>query len=85
MSMKLKMKKRYFNLLQISVMIGFRSFSKLLLKRRLKKLLNRLKSENQRFDEILYMDDTPFVCSQWIEKKMTENNIVIHKIENKIL
>lgn len=43
-------------------------------KRRMLKRLDFLKSENQRFEEILYMDDTPLVCSNWIEKKMTENN-----------
>lgn len=42
-------------------------------KRRLLERLEFLNGENKRFEEILYMDDTPLVCSRWIEKKMMEN------------
>lgn len=54
-------------------------------KRRMLKRLDFLKSENQRFEEILYMDDTPLVCSNWIEKKMTENNRELILITRRLL
>lgn len=54
------------------------------MKRRLKKLFERIKSENERFYEILYMDDTPLIWSRWIERKLEENNIVLHWIEARL-
>jgi hypothetical protein len=54
-------------------------------KRRLLERHDFLKSENQRFEEILYMDDTPLDYSKWIEKKMIENNREIKRIEEKIM
>lgn len=54
-------------------------------KRRMLKRLDFLKSENQRFEEILYMDDTPLVCSNWIEKKMMENNRELILITRRLL
>lgn len=54
-------------------------------KRRLLERLDFLKSENQRFNEILYMDDTPLVCSRWIEKKMMENNRELILITRRLL
>lgn len=54
-------------------------------KRRLLERLDFLKSENQRFEEILYMDDTPLVCSRWIEKKMMENNRELILITRRLL
>lgn len=60
-------------------------FRRIFAKRRLLKRLDFLKSENQRFEEILYMDDTPLVCSQWIERKMIENNRILTRISRKLL
>lgn len=54
-------------------------------KRRLLERLDFLKSENERFNEILYMDDTPLVCSKWIEKKMMENNRELILIARRLL
>lgn len=54
-------------------------------KQRLLERLDFLKSENERFNEILYMDDTPLVCSHWIEKKMMENNRELILITRRLL
>lgn len=54
-------------------------------KRRLLKRIDFLKGENKRFNEILYMDDTPLVCSRWIEGKMMENNRELILIARRLL
>lgn len=72
------------NTLKFLSIVGLESISKIFSKFRLKKLLNAIRNENQRFEEILFMDDTPLICSRWIENKIAKNNIIIRRIESKI-
>lgn len=82
--MKRKMLRIIANALQFLSMVGLEFISKSFSKFRLKKLLNAIRNENQRFEEILFMDDTPLICYRWIENKIAKNNIIIRRIESKI-
>lgn len=49
---------------------------------KLKELIQMLNSENDRIEEILYMDDTSLLCSNYLEKKKAENITVITYLKN---